>query len=71
MDISNGVNVTYDHARLPNGSLTVGTVATYGCMDGFALLNGDTSRTCTGNGTTVNGEFDGQEPSCEGENCES
>ncbi len=66
MGIANGVNVTYDLARLPSGSLAFGTVATYGCMDGFALLNGDASRKCTGNGTTVNGEYDGAEPTCEG-----
>ncbi len=49
-----------------NGSFEFNVMATYSCDTGFALINSD-SRTCTGDGSSTTGAFDGEVPTCEGE----
>ena len=68
-DIMNGDGISYDMSEVSVGSgmYPFDTVATYdGCVAGYALVGDSTSR-CTGDGTTVNGAFDGTPPTCEGE----
>ena len=43
------------------------TTATYSCDAGFELQNGDTVRTCEGDGTTETGTWSGMAPVCVGE----
>ena len=54
-------SISYD----PDGTapFSFNTVATYSCDPGF-ILQGSPTRTCTGDGTSVNGMFDGTAPSC-------
>ena len=42
-------------------------MATYSCNTGFALI-GNNTRTCTGNGSSTTGFFNGVAPTCQGEN---
>ncbi len=48
-----------------NGELVFGTVAMYGCNTGFSLV-GNNNRTCTGDGSSTTGSFNGVAPICEG-----
>ncbi|XP_064386521.1 uncharacterized protein LOC135335055 isoform X2 [Halichondria panicea] len=41
-----------------------GTTATYQCNDGYSLASGDSVRTCTGDGTSTVGEWNGTAPVC-------
>ena len=61
---SNG-SVTYSSIADDNDSYAFEVVATYSCFTGFALV-GDNSRTCTGDGSSTTGAFDGISPICEG-----
>ena len=68
-DIMNGDGISYDMSEVSvsSGTYPFDTVATYdGCVTGYALV-GDSTSMCTGDGTTVNGAFDGTPPTCEGE----
>jgi len=48
------------------GSVIIyGTVATYSCDEGF-ILQGSLIRSCSGDGSTPLGAFDGVEPVCSG-----
>ncbi len=40
--------------------------ANHSCESGFDLV-GNSSRTCTGDGSSTTGAFDGEAPHCEGE----
>ena len=53
---------------LPNdgGRYPFGTVATYSCGVGSAIVGGSVSRTCIGDGSSTLGSFDGTEPMCKG-----
>ncbi len=42
------------------------TEAVYSCNTGFSLV-GKSNRTCTGDGSSVTGIFNGVAPTCEGE----
>lgn len=44
----------------------VGTTATHACEEGFSLV-GDAIRVCTGDGSSVVGEWNGTAPECSGE----
>ncbi len=48
-----------------NVELEFGTQALYGCDTGFSLV-GNITRTCTGDGSSTTGAFDGEAPTCEG-----
>ncbi len=60
---------------IPNGVITYapdtsspydfGTNATYSCNDGF-FLEGEGVRTCFGDGSNVNGDWNGSVPQCTG-----
>ena len=41
-----------------------GTTASYQCNSGYNRTGGDTERTCTGNGSTSSGRWDGTAPQC-------
>lgn len=49
-----------------NGSYPFGATASYSCITGYSLVPSPTVRTCKGDGTTVIGEFNGNEPLCQG-----
>ncbi len=51
-------------SRDENGTYIFAVVATYSCDTGFALI-GNSSRTCTGDGMSVNGGFNGTAPTCD------
>ena len=54
-------SISYDPAG--TAPFSYNTVATYSCNPGFSL-QGSPTRTCTGDGTSVDGMFDGTAPSC-------
>ena len=43
-----------------------GTTATYQCDSGYELTGGDTVRTCTGDGSSPVGQWNGTTPTCFG-----
>ena len=47
-----------------NSSYAFDVVANYYCNTGFSLV-GNSSRTCTGDGSSTTGAFDGGAPTCE------
>ena len=47
-----------------NNQIPFGTMATYTCVIGFALIGNDI-RTCTGDGSRTTGAFSGIDPTCE------
>ncbi len=61
---SNG-SATYSSIANENGTYALDVVATYYCDTGFSLV-GNNSTTCTGNGSSITGAFDGLVPICEG-----
>ncbi|XP_064395003.1 uncharacterized protein LOC135342233 isoform X1 [Halichondria panicea] len=64
---SNGA-VTYNSTADENGNYDFYVMATYNCDTGFFLV-GDNSTTCTGNGSSITGAFDGLVPICESITC--
>ncbi len=62
---SNG-SVTYNISTADgNGNYAFDVVATYNCDTGFSLVD-HSLRTCTGDGSSITGAFDGLVPICEG-----
>ncbi len=61
--LTNGT-VTYNDVEDDSGNLKFETQATYSCDTGFSLV-GDHIRTCTGDGNSTSGVFDGVPPTCE------
>ncbi len=49
-----------------NGNLEIGAEAVYSCNTGLSLV-GSNNRTCTGDGSSTTGTFDGVAPTCERE----
>ena len=49
----------------PMGTPVVGSEVTYSCDPGY-FLQGSTTRTCTGDGLSINGTWTGMEPTCIG-----
>ncbi len=49
-----------------NGNYIFAVMATYNCDTGFSLV-GNNSRTCTGNGSSIIGAFDGSASTCQRE----
>ena len=60
LDFPMNGNVTYSDV-----SRAVNTVATYSCNDGFNLAGGNSSRTCTAQGSTTS--WSGSAATCEGD----
>ncbi len=54
IDYSSGTTAPYDYE----------TIATYQCNHGHVLTNGDSVNTCTGDGRSTVGEWDGAAPQC-------
>ena len=52
--------------NVESDNLEFGTQAIYSCDNGFSLV-GNTTRTCTGDGSSTTSSFDGEAPTCEGE----
>ncbi len=59
-------SVSYSNVPGQSNSYTFNVMATYSCDTGFSLL-GDNTRTCTGDGSSIIGAFDGEVPTCESE----
>ncbi|XP_064399001.1 uncharacterized protein LOC135345497 isoform X2 [Halichondria panicea] len=58
--------VTYNTTINEDGTYALDVVATYSCDTGFYLVsNTSLTETCTGNGSSTTGAFDGQAPICE------
>ncbi len=55
----------YTSAADKNGSYSLNAVAIYTCNTGFSLV-GISNRTCTGDGSSTTGAFNGVAPTCEG-----
>ena len=47
-------------------SYAFGINATYQCDEGFSIDGGDDVRTCVGDGSSSNGTWNGQPPTCIG-----
>ncbi len=47
-----------------NGNFEFGTEAVYSCNTGFSLVGGN-NRTCTGDGNSTTGAFNGLPPTCQ------
>ncbi len=66
MDLING-SVSYDGTTVDgNGNFSFGVMAIYSCATEFVLV-GSNRRTCTGDGSSTVGAFDGEAPVCTGE----
>ena len=65
--LSNPVNGSVILNGVVNGNIVVEAEATYSCDTGFSLV-GNSNRTCTGDGSSVIGFFNGVAPTCQGEN---
>ena len=52
--------------NVDSDNLEFGTQAIYSCDNGFSLV-GNTTRTCTGDGSITTGSFDEEAPTCESE----
>ncbi|XP_064399559.1 uncharacterized protein LOC135346009 isoform X2 [Halichondria panicea] len=62
--------VTYNTTINGDGTYALDVVATYSCDTGFYLVsNTSLTKTCTGNGSSTTGAFDGQAPICEAITC--
>ena len=66
--LSNLTNGSLSYSNVPgqNNSYAFNVEATYSCDTGFSLVDNNT-RTCTGDGSSTNGSFDGEAPTCEGD----
>ena len=60
-DLTNGAVV---YASDMTDPYDFGTTATYSCNSGYSLV-GDEVRTCGGDGSSITGEWDLSEPTCE------
>ncbi len=61
------VNGTIDYSRSPNVvRYSYGTTATYQCNSGYniMIIGRDRVRTCTGDGNTPDGQWNGASPQC-------
>ena len=63
--------MTIDNGRLVYSVNTTefydyGTTATYQCDSGYELTGGDTVRTCTGDGSSPAGQWNGTASNCTG-----
>ncbi len=68
MELIHG-SVFYDGATVPvdrSANFTFGVLAIYSCDTEFVLV-GSKRRTCTGDGNSTIGAFDGEAPVCTGE----
>ncbi len=59
-------SVSYSKVAGQSNSYAFNVEATYSCDTGFFIVNNNT-RTCTGDGSSITGSFDGEAPTCEGE----
>lgn len=66
-DPLNGATI-YNMDADAEGNYPFGTVANFICTPGHRLNDEALSRRCIGDGSTVQGYFDGEEPLCEGTN---
>ena len=56
--------VLYSAATDGVGNYVFNVTANHSCYTGFSLV-GDNTRMCTGDGSSINGAFDGVAPTCE------
>ena len=62
----NNGRTDFSGSSAENDTYAFDVVATYSCDTGFYLV-GNSLRTCTGDGSSTTGAFDGEAPFCEGE----
>ncbi|XP_064407438.1 uncharacterized protein LOC135352209 isoform X3 [Halichondria panicea] len=60
--------VTYNNTSDENGNYSFNTMANHSCDTGFVLV-GNNTRTCTGDGSSTTGIFDGEAAICEPITC--
>ncbi len=65
MTSSTNGSVMYTSAADGNSSYSFNVVAMYSCNAGFSLVGRETL-SCTGDGSSTTGAFDGVAPTCEG-----
>ncbi len=58
-------SVTYTSTSNGNSSYPFNSMAIFSCNTGFSLVGGN-NRTCTGDGSSTTGTFNGVNPICEG-----
>lgn len=56
----------YSNEPDQNDNYPFGTSATYVCNEGFGLVQGVSSRMCTGDGSSTTGSFVGSSSTCAG-----
>ena len=64
MPVVNGT-VSYSSSISLSSTFDFGTTATYSCGSGFAV-SGNVKRTCRDDSSGLNGEWDGNDPTCVG-----
>ena len=62
--LPNVTNGTIDYSSGTTAPYNYGTTATYQCNHGHTLTTGDRVGTCTSNGSTPDGHWDGTAPQC-------
>ncbi len=58
------INGTIDYSSGTAALYVYGITATYQCNHGHRLASGDSVRTCTGDGSTPSGQWNGAAPQC-------
>ncbi len=68
--LSNPTNGSVSYSNVPgqNNSYAFNVKATYSCNSGFALVGGNQTKNCSGDGSTI-GAFNGLAPTCKGKYC--
>ncbi len=61
----NNGSVSYGGTSNINGSYPFNSTATYNCDTGFSLVGNNDTKTCTGDGSSTTGVFNGMAPTCE------
>ena len=57
--------ISYSTSMSQTSTFDFGTIATFSCDSGLAV-SGSVERTCHGDGSNVNGEWNGNDPTCVG-----
>ncbi len=66
MDAPLNGSIRYSNEANDNDHYPFGTSANYECNEGYGLVDGPTSRECSGDGVTAVGEFQGSSTTCDG-----
>ena len=58
-----------DHGLVTKTGINYGSTATFSCDAGYGLIGGERVLTCGGDGTSLNGTWNSDPPSCQGRMC--